>query len=235
MQIIGINGFKRSGKGATADLVEAILADKIVKGVGFADKLKILAAKTLGYIDLSDKECIALMDEAKECWIMDIWRNVKVPDLLLEPYSPNVGRLAPGWQTKEPITQLTGRQYLQHLGNQARIVFGENFWIDQVLPNTTQYDDEDKSDRYDELLEAKYTGVDVLCITDLRYPNEAKRIKTLGGVVWEVLRPGTDSDGHDSEQPLPRNLIDWQLFNEGGIDMLENLVEEALYETQVIR
>lgn len=227
MIIIGINGFKRSGKGETAAAVERLLkGDAVVKGVGFADKLKVLGAKALGFIDATDQECIDLMDQAKETWVLDIKRHVAVPDLLLEPYSPNVGRLAPGWETLEPVEQLTGRRYLQNLGNQARPIFGEDFWVDQVLPPIGLTPG---AQRY--ALNAFYPGVDVLCITDLRYENEARRVKALGGVIWEVVRPGTGSDGHASEQPLPPELIDWMIHNDGNLDTLEDYVSEALRET----
>jgi hypothetical protein len=223
VNIIGINGFKRSGKGETAAAIDVLMPHLTVKSVGFADKLKVLAARTLGFADLSEQECIDLMDEAKEHWTIDIRRNY---DLALDPYSPIVQN-----GITRLVTQLTGRQYLQNLGNHARQVFGDTFWIDQVLPNPAQYDAEDKSDRYHELLDPMYPGIDILCVTDVRYPNEAERVKALGGVVWEVLRPGTGSDGHASEQPLPASLVDWQIHNDGDLDDLKDQVADAIMET----
>lgn len=218
MNIIGINGFKRSGKGETAAAVERILDDKVVKGVGFADKLKVIAAKALGFTDLADRECIELMDEAKESWIIEMSQRDHAH---MDPYSP-------GYPVGQLIARLSGRSYLQHLGNQSREVFGENFWIDQVLPNPGSFNTLVAAQAN---LNFKYAGVDVLCITDLRYPNEAERIKRLGGVIWEVVRPGTGSDGHASEQALPRDLVDWQIHNEGNLDTLEAYVSEAIRET----
>lgn len=105
---------------------------------------------------------------------------------------------------------LSGRQYLQNLGNEARTVFGENFWVDQVLPREPLND------------------TSTLVISDVRYPNEAERIRALGGVVWEVVRPGVDSDGHVSEQPLPRELISYQINNNSSLAQLADHVEAAL-------
>lgn len=218
MNIIGINGFKRSGKGETAMAVERILDTEVVKQVGFADKLKIIAAKALGFTDLADRECIELMDEAKESWTIEMTQQ---DPNHMDPYGP-------GYPVGQVVAKVSGRQYLQHLGNQARGVFGENFWIDQVLPNPGTHNTWVSARHAAEYM---YTGVDVLCVTDVRYENEAQRIKALGGVVWEVLRPGTGSDGHASEQPLPRNLVDWEIHNEGNLDTLEGLVAEALHET----
>lgn len=174
-----------------------------VVGVGFADKLKIHAARSLGRLDLNDQECIDLMDEFKE-----------------DGFVVSAGATA---------GTITGRQYLQNVGNEARKLFGDTFWIDMVLPNVVLLEGwGEKPEQAHGALTARYPGVDCLCITDLRYPNEAERIKRLGGVVWEVVRPGTGSDGHASEQPLPRHLVDHVIDNSGDLYALEREVERAL-------
>jgi hypothetical protein len=165
--------------------------------VGFADKLKILAVKTLGYTDLSDAECIALMDVFKEeGFVRANGRDIDTSDI-------------------------TGRKYLQNLGNEAREIFGDTFWIDQVLPDPTS-----PAPFVD--LARKYPTAELVAITDLRYPNEAERVRNLGGEVWEVLRPGTASDGHASEKPLPRHLVNRQIVNDRGLLDLEWEVNKAL-------
>lgn len=190
MQLIAVNGFKRSGKGTVAGFIEELSPEKHVVGVGFADKLKVLASRSLGYTELSDQECIEKMDDFKE----DGW-------------------VSSGHEL--PTYDITGRQYLQNIGNEARQIFGDSFWIDQVLPNPAFI--EGWGDANGEALERRYPGVDILVITDLRYPNEAERVKSLGGVVWEVVRPGLESDGHASEQPLPRHLVDATIKNDRGL------------------
>lgn len=208
MNLIGINGFKRSGKGTVAEIITTIRADDNVKSVGFADKLKLLAAQSLGYTGLTELQAIALMDEFKE----DGWVTIGV-----------------GVTTKT----ITGRQYLQNIGDNARNLFGENFWIDQVLPNPLLEEGWVEDATRVSALERRYPDVDVLCVTDVRYPNEAQRIKALGGMVWEVLRPGTESDGHISEVPLPEKLIDWQIENSGSYKLLLDRVFLALQEASV--
>lgn len=202
--LIGINGFKRSGKGETGLAIHAVASDHFLNTtlLGFADKLKILAAKALGFTERSDAECIALMDECKERWIFDIAKD-------------NAHRHVP-WHT------LTGREYLQNLGNEARTVFGDDFWVDQVLPKAPTYPSYGPR-----MVEALY-GTDYVAFTDLRYPNEAQRVLDLGGEVWEVLRPNTDSDGHASEKPLPRHLVTRQIHNNGDLMALRYEVDKAL-------
>lgn len=174
-----------------------------------------MAAKALGFSG-SDRYLIELMDEFKLTGAIE--SNVSLSE-------SNKMR----FQVRG--MSISGRQYLQNFGNHAREIFGKNFWIDQVLPDPARYDEEDKSDRYDELLEEKYPGISTLFITDVRYPNEAERIRHLGGVVWEVIRPGVESDGHVSEWPLSEKLVDWTLYNDTTPEALSDSVSEALFET----
>lgn len=212
MQIVGINGFKRAGKGEAGNALFE-LHPGVVYTLGFADKLKVLAAKLIGPdVNINPRDAIALMDSFKQYGHIYVESDDPNEELMLN-------------------NDLTGRTLLQRLGNEARVVLGDTLWIDQVLPNPARYDEEDKSDRYDELLNPMYPDVDCIAFTDLRYPNEAERVRALGGVVWEVLRPNVESDGHDSEIPLPRHLIDWQIMNDGTLDDLRDKVAEAIRET----
>lgn len=232
MHLIGINGLKTSGKDTTGRIVQHLYGDgdaNVVRA-GFADKLKIMAAKALG-LDGTDAELIARMDEAKESWVFTVKRHTKA-DVQGPMTVP--GRLSPGWAVEEPVTNFTGRQYLQWFGGRARQVFGDTFWIDQVLPTPTM--PAGMMPRPKGLpdpmglarVQGRYPDADALVITDVRYPNEAQRVKDLGGVVWNVWRPGLSSDGHDSEVPLPAELIDWVIPNDGSLSALEGQVERAL-------
>lgn len=196
MKLIGINGFKRSGKGETAKIIAEAMP---TAQVGFADSLKAIAALALGYSGTRE-ELIAAMDDFKELNQIEIWEGGNY------------------------VAEITGRQYLQNLGNEARGVFGDTFWIDQVLPNPAEYTLTSGLDA----VARKYPGVECVAITDLRYPNEAQRVKDLGGTVVEVIRPGRTSDGHASEQPLPRDLVDYTILNDGTLDELRTSVAAFL-------
>jgi hypothetical protein len=168
----------------------------------------VLAARSLGYLNLSDQECIDLMDEFKE------WGDVSAA--LYGDYGE--------------ATWVTGREYLQNIGNEARKIFGDSFWIDQVLPAPSRHPDPEirKVENY-QAINRMYPDAEYVLIPDLRYPNEAERIQALhGGTVWEVIRPGVESDGHDSEQPLPRNLVDLTINNSGTLDDLRHNVLMAI-------
>lgn len=98
------------------------------------------------------------------------------------------------------------REFLQNLGQAGRERFGETFWIEQALS------------------EDVLARADLTVVTDVRYPNEAQHIKDLGGDIWLVNRPGLESDGHASEQPLPADLIDCVVDNSGSLDDLRERV-----------
>jgi hypothetical protein len=106
MLIIGIHGPSRSGK----DTIYRILLEEFplikFERQGFADALKVSAAKALG-IEGSDSELIAKMDRIKE-----------------------------SGQVVNPFNSVSGREFLQKYGTEAhREMFGTNFWLDQVIPN----------------------------------------------------------------------------------------------------
>ena len=200
MQLIGLNGFKGSGKDTAYEQIKLSLDHRqVVKRVAFADKLKIMAMLSLGY-EGSDEEMIDRANLLKENGVVE--SRYFPGDLIQSHY-------------------LSGRKYLQHFGNHARTVFGDTFWIDQILPKPI------RQEVFGELY-TRYPGVDYLIVTDVRYPNEAGRIRDLGGTVWEIVRPGVESDGHSSEIPLPRSMVDLTVLNDGPIEQLRARLAEHL-------
>lgn len=221
MNLIGINGYKRSGKGTVA----TILSENhpgVVYEVGFADKLKMLGAFALGF-DRPPRDQVALMDRAKELWTLRV----------TEPQIADGDFPGPAVEPGVEIHYTTGREYLQELGTRARELFGSDFWVDQVLPRPLEVNMGGVSGgrRNDYGLGRMYPDIDVVAITDLRFENEAQRVLDLGGVIWRVNRPGTESDGHASEQRLPDNLVTHEIDNSGDLDDLSDEVYIAMQET----
>ncbi len=204
MRLIGISGLKTSGKDTTAKAVAAALPNQNVQRVAFADKLKELAAIALGIED----DFIEAMDEAKEAWVFTIDNT----------------------RTLDHVMRITGRQYLQYIGQGARKVFEDGFWVDQVLPPVPPHNTAPGViEKYiHRMLWERYPGVDVLCVTDVRYPNEADRVHELGGEIWQVIRPGTESDGHSSEIPLEPEKVDLSIYNGFSIETLYDVVADVL-------
>jgi len=110
-----------------------------------------------------------------------------------------------------PISILTIRELLQRYGTEAhRDIFGKDFWIEQCLPSTESYDNR------------------LIVVTDCRYENEARHIRSLGGCVVLIQREmyrAVQLLSHTSEKDLPEDLIDYVIDNNGDIDVLENNVK----------
>lgn len=93
------------------------------------------------------------------------------------------------------------RKFLQTLGVAARDHLGSDVWVNAALADLKP--DED------------------VVVTDCRFPNEAQAIHNLGGVVLRVHRPGIKpANGHVSETPLPAELVDATVNNDGSLDKL---------------
>lgn len=109
------------------------------------------------------------------------------------------------------IIELSFREFLQRFGTEShRDVFGENFWVDQTLPDGFYF----------------YNSRNIV-ITDVRFISEAKRIRSLNGHIVLIERPGLDNkDPHRSEE------IDFEtditIKNDSNIDDLYVTVDSAL-------
>lgn len=116
--------------------------------------------------------------------------------------------------SEHPYTDvtITGREYLQWFGTEAhREVFGSEFWLRPI----------------EEAYRADPATLTV--ITDVRFDNEAVLIHKLGGVVWQINRPGLDTgDQHASEKPLKARQVDHYIQNDDTLDWLKSIVVRLL-------
>lgn len=98
----------------------------------------------------------------------------------------------------EDLKKVAGdvRPLMQRLGTEVgRNMFGENFWVDLALKHIPD-------------------GSKVV-FTDVRFPNEAQAVKSLGGEVWRISRPGTEpANAHISETALDDYKFDAVLVND---------------------
>lgn len=93
----------------------------------------------------------------------------------------------------------TVREFLQRYGTEGhRDLLGPDFWVDAALPSSSDY-----------------SGA-LYVVTDVRFPNEARRVKALGGTIVRIIGPPEiedAGDAHASETPLPDELVDIKLGN----------------------
>lgn len=122
MRVIGLHGKAQSGKDTTCDIIKDWGANfhYTVERDAFADRLKISAARALGF-EGDDYECIMFCDDLKFAGEIKVeWDQEALDE------SPSVTTSWDGWS-------ITGRQYLQLYGTEAhREVFDTDFWIKQV-------------------------------------------------------------------------------------------------------
>lgn len=122
------------------------------------------------------------------------------------------GSLESGDEFKETVQLcgLTGRQLLIAVGKALREHVSPNVWIDAVdLPGAL----------------ATY---DRIVITDVRFPNEAAKIKELGGILIEVRRPGLPDDLDETETAGAAIKWDHTIVNAGTLEDLEVMVATLL-------
>lgn len=68
-----------------------------------------------------------------------------------------------------------------------------------------------------------------IVISDVRFPNEARRIKSMGGQIWRIARPGTGPvNDHGSDSALDGWKWDHIIWNGRGLTELRDLVRTAL-------
>lgn len=216
MKLIGLNGRMRSGKDTAVEFIRseanAFFAASerrtpVVQRTGFADKLKLSAALALGFRPDSVEEAVDICNSIKE-----------------------YGRVRTYHEPGPTLMDISGRLFLQLYGTEShRDVFGDNFWVDALLPLRISKVTE-RVRPVDDL----FPDVDVLVVTDCRFENEAQRILDLGGEVWRIdaeQRLGPLPEGsHPSEHGLPDSLVTRTVRNNGSLEDFQRAVSFATVE-----
>lgn len=215
MRLIGIKGRLHSGKDTALSYIrDAAGSRALVRREGFADRMKLSGLAALGFPLPDDiDEALALANAIKE--------TGTITTTYIDDYGDTV------WN------QIDGRQWWQRYGTEAhRDIFEQEFWVNVLLPQPSN-DPEAPCRIYENslALRQKFPSVDVLVITDCRFPNEADRILRLGGEVWMLdaekrlgpLPPGS----HISEHPLPSHLVTCTIPNNGSLEQFEAAIHTA--------
>lgn len=132
-----------------------------------------------------------------------------------QAFSDNKDQVLPHWN-------LTLRDVLQRFGTEAmRGNFGTDFWVERWLAEFNALPPEQ-----------------LVVITDLRFPNEATRVREMGGRVIHIKRPGAGLGGtagtHASEQVLPFefHLGDRIVENTGSLDDLARKASILIHDLE---
>ena len=106
-------------------------------------------------------------------------------------------------QQLEWLNNITVRELMQKFGEAGRDKIMPDFWIRCTLRN--------------------YSPDKLMIISDVRYQNEVKAIKDLGGIIIRINRPNSPKSNHISEIDLD-NYDDWDyvIDNSGTLEDLFN-------------
>lgn len=199
--LIGITGRRGSGKDTAYGIISEWASEHNLTSArrAFADPLKWSFAR-IWFPDISLEDAVEWCDKIKLNSVINAGDGVSV----------------------------TGRQALQHYGYEShRELFGEEFWIDQVVPVQNWRDKFSDQGRLS----------DICVVTDVRYENEAVRIHKAGGTVWEIQRDTGSIDTHSSEAGISKSLIDYTIINvdlTGFKAQVENLTDVAVSRKEEI-
>ncbi len=108
----------------------------------------------------------------------------------------------------------SARQIMQWWGTEFRRARDENYWIARAVQRIKRLHKQGKS----------------VVLTDVRFPNEADAIRALGGVVWQVWRPGAEvaEGAHASETHGREFGPEYVIDNDEGLDELRIEVAATL-------
>lgn len=105
---------------------------------------------------------------------------------------------------------VTPRHMMQTLGTEwGRWAVYPEIWVDAWLNSARSLDG-------------------ALVVDDVRFPNEAKAIRELGGTLWRVYRPGVGMMVHPSETALGEIEVDALINNATSIPALLNSVDHLV-------
>lgn len=219
--LTGLHGGRGSGKDTAFRLLHEWLTERGESSTrrGFADALKLSFAR-LFIPSIQLDEAVIWCDELKQD--ADLGRD---PSFLTIRWG---GASEDGTITTVQH-QITGRQALQRYGTEAhRDVFDDDFWVNALLPTNAIINEHDlpEGPRWPwnfVTMGMQITG-DVqppahAFVTDTRFPNEAARIRLLGGKVYGIKMTGRNTDfmdGHSSEIPLDDEAVDRWISNPWG-------------------
>lgn len=120
---------------------------------------------------------------------------------------------------------MSPRRVLQLLGTEfGRGVLGDDIWIRHLMR---------RIDATTRAMNSYWSReVDIsFAVSDVRFDNEASAIKSRGGAIWKVVRPGQPAipGNHSSEGGVSDSLVDIVITNDGTVRSLEAAVDEALH------
>lgn len=213
-RLLGITGPVGCGKDTLADYL--VKQHGFVR-YGFADSIKGLLNKCFGWTN--------------EQWNDRKWKESA--QLLsrdtVDEFVSKYGRTPP----QRPREAWSPRQLAQWLGTEAgRMTHGEDCWVNvferwyRAVANMRIQDQCAAAQKTEAARGIKMPPDFKVVIPDVRFENEAARIRQLGGIILHLTRPGHGKiNDHVSENGIIPQPTDYRLDNFGSIQDMFNLFE----------
>ncbi|CAB4123963.1 hypothetical protein UFOVP45_75 [uncultured Caudovirales phage] len=109
------------------------------------------------------------------------------------------------------------RSLLQRMGTEVgRAMFGQNVWVDMAMTKAADYEN--------------------VVFSDVRFLNEAEAVRTAGGSLWRIERPGGQpANGHVSEVGLDDYPFNAVVNNDLTIEAMLEGIDQGLAIEQLMR
>ena len=205
MIVIGLQGKKRSGKDTFAGFLVKHLKDKKVARTAFANPLKQMLTDISGVDFFSEED-----KETDQVFTINMVKFQEYTDLLLDvSVFYQVDKFARIEDFGTLYIYSSKRKLMQFFGTDiCRKYKGDLYWVDKL-----------------QILDA-----DVLIVTDVRFQTEADKIKSLGGILVEIINPLIEStDTHSSENAVLPS--DWEVYNSGSLNDLDGAAYRFVHYT----
>ena len=208
MIVIGLHGKKRSGKDTFASFLVDHLKDKRVVRTAFANPLKQMLTDISGVDFFSEED-----KETNQVFTINMVKFQEYTDLLLDvSVFYQVDKFARMGIFDDLYIYSSKRKLIQFFGTDiCRKYKGDLYWVNKLqIPDT-----------------------DVLIVTDVRFQTEADKIKSLGGILVEIINPLIEStDTHSSENAVL--LSDWEVYNSGSLNDLDSAAYRFVHYTMKV-
>lgn len=214
LNVICLNGFKESGKDTVFNVIQELVP--YARRFAYADRLKECVWALNPWVKVSEGEPGYIEEDVWERQGNDMVYHTFPRFVRYEQLIDEVG-VDEAKKCKEV------RRLLQAMGTEVvRDRIEDGAWVRILMEEIFAY----------RTLRSKNR---LAVITDCRFPNEAAVPRNqFNAEVWEIKRPGGKTDGHRSEVPLHRNLVDLTIYNNGTIDDLRITVKEILEEKELL-
>lgn len=221
--IIGILGFRGSGKNAVADILKR---ESGAQSIGFADPLKRMTMKLFDF----KEEQVWGTQEQKEA--PDL-RYPRLHSLICTSFDEQGYCQCCGTRDVETQCYLTGRYALQTLGTEGARACWDDIWVKLAL-------DEAKLIEHGRYTYYRTQGPvfgqlasSTAVFTDCRFENEVTAILKAGGKVYRIKRKGYEAPVYDhpseTEQlRIPDDRLSGVIMNTGSLEDLKDQVLSAV-------